>query len=271
MIRAAPFAAALTLGLLIYFGTPLLMEAWANQSDRPRIITGVLGILAAVLTALFALWRWSFQHRADQKLEEDRRDADKKLESDRRRRRRLRILIALRAELGLNARAHYAWFAPGPAAERKAIFLDEMNSAEDGEHSMPMAVVSQTNDVFDNIKDEIADLPEEVIAPVIAYYQQDEYIVQMLGRFSEGTFEKVSPVRRERAIVALFSIGRAALESALSAFKAVDQSLDKAGAPVSQDMLAVREEIVRIRQELAQPAAINVSSEEDTPGSSNAN
>ncbi|MEM7319232.1 MAG: hypothetical protein AAF408_09455, partial [Pseudomonadota bacterium] len=235
-------------------GFPYLAEAWAAPGDRSRIVAAVLGVIGTALTALGAFGLWSLQHRADQQREKRRR-----------RDRRLRVLIALRAELGLNLQAQFGQFGPAQAAQRKAQFVIELQNASASEHSMPMAVVSQTNDVFDNIKDEIADLPDDTIAPIIAYYQQDEYVSQLLARFSDGQFEKVSKIRRERAISALFVVGRSALDAAIDAFDAVHRTLEREKIPVTPTVQAIISDITKIKSAISarDPVAADQSDNND--------
>ena len=82
--------------------------------------------------------------------------------------RRVRMLQALRAELALNAVAQYKQFNPETRTERhekfNRILHDDKNT-----HSMPMATVSKTIDVYEVLKPEIADLPEQVIAAVVSW------------------------------------------------------------------------------------------------------
>ncbi|MEY8841576.1 hypothetical protein AB9K41_21320 [Cribrihabitans sp. XS_ASV171] len=225
---------------LAAYGAPFVGEAWGVPESRARLVAAVLGVMGTALTALGAFALWSMQHAADRQRERDRR-----------RDRRHRLLVALRAELGLNLAAQYAQFGPAQMAARKPVYLAELEKAGRGEVSMPMAVVSQTNDVFDAIKPEIADLPETVIAPVIAYYQQDEYVSQLLTRFAEGRFETVSKERRKRAIEALFAVGASALAAALEAFEAVDAELDAQKTVRSTAARKMKQDADEIRQELA--------------------
>ncbi|MFC3616417.1 hypothetical protein ACFORG_21960 [Lutimaribacter marinistellae] len=225
---------------LAAYGAPFVGAAWDVPESRARLVAAVLGVMGTALTALGAFALWSMQHSADRRREQDRR-----------RDRRHRLLVALRAELGLNLVAQEAQFGPAQTQARKPLYLAELEKAGRGEVSMPMAVVSQTNDVFDAIKSEIADLPEEVIAPVIAYYQQDEYVSQLLTRFAEGRFESVSKERRKRAIDALFTVGASALEAALAAFDAVNRELEAQGTLRSETARKMKQDAERIRTELA--------------------
>jgi hypothetical protein len=240
MIRRTLIGVGVLIVVLIVLSFPYVEEAWSDPEGRPRMVAALLGVAGTAVTAFVAFGLWMLQHRADRKAEQARR-----------RDRQHRMMIALRAELGLNAKAQYDWFAPERSAGRKETYLTEMQAADGAEHSMPMAVVSQTNEVFDNLKDEIADLPGGVIAAVIAYYQQDEYVSQLLARFSDGTFEKVSVARRERAIEALFTVGRSTLAAAIIAFMAVDEALIEEGIPASADMERMRRDITQMGHILA--------------------
>ena len=139
-------------------------------------------------------------------------------------RRQLRMLLALRAELILNMEAQAAQFVGAEGAARRALYERELRRAGTS-HSMPMAVVSETNDAYAHVKDSLSDLPASVLPEVIGYYQSDEYVAQLLRAFSGGDFEKVKLGRRLRALGALFKIGRNAAIAAQDAVEAVDQAI----------------------------------------------
>ena len=197
-------------GIAAYFSYPFLLTV-----DRPEIIvSAAFSIVGTSVAALAAFALWSIQHAADVKR------AD---ETDRQRQKR--ILVALRQELLLNLEAQNVQFGKAGRARLRPRLLHEVEAAGPDEHSMPMGVAATENAVYDAIKAEIMDLPEEVISPVVRYYQFDENIAGLLLSFANGKFEKVSKERRKRAIEQLFVVGEEAVENACSAFQAVHKAL----------------------------------------------
>lgn len=189
------------------------------QSDVIR----TLGLVVP-LAGAFLLWR-------ARKIDE--RDRAEKAQEERRR----RILVALRAELMIAAEAHAGYFAADRVAAVEATMLANLRSADTakGERSMPGGSGVRSNIVFDGVREEIADLPAELIAPIVRYYGVDQGIVEMLNGFAEGKYEALPIDRREAAITAFFAIGKDALDLAARAYLAVDDEVTGRNAALAAD------------------------------------
>jgi len=211
MLRGFGLIAAITVIAFLFHAT---YNAWTDGGQDSRFVAAVIGVAGTLATGLGAFWLWSVQHRAD--IEKD---------DMARRRRVFRSLVALRAELALNLIAQDAQFGPRVAAKRKAAYLAALSSARRSHHSMPLAVVSKTNDVYDTLKADLVDLPAEVLTHVINYYQLDEYVSEVLNSFASGKFENISIARRENAIAGLFETGNSAVRSALDAYDSVNRAV----------------------------------------------
>ena len=224
------------LALLVVFIvlSALFWKAWSAAGDKSVLAPALLGLFGVLLTGLIAVSQRVEKHFESAALSKARNE------------RKQRLLIALRAELALNAKAQFAFFEPVAAAKLATKLKAVIEEAETG--GMPMAVVSQTNDVYDSVKGEIADLPEEVISPVINYYQQDEYVAQLLTQFARGDFDKLSEERRKGSIDALFRSGEGALKAAIEAFSAVDAALTAEDVIDGQAARKTREEILQMKE-----------------------
>jgi len=245
---------AIVILLLSQFVVPELAALWMDGSGpdgevKARLVAALGSLLGPVFAALGALGLWTLRHRADME-REVRQTA----------RRQLKMLLALRAELILNLEAQAKQFLGASGQQRRDLFEREVRMAPRGKHSMPMSVVSDTNDAYDHIRPYLSDLPASVLPEVIGYYQNDEYVSQLLKSFSDGTFEKVTVARRERALAALFEIGRDAALAAFDAVEALNASIaqhsERAGfaskdleiAPTQRDVLeTVREDVAAAR------------------------
>ncbi|MEM9045066.1 MAG: hypothetical protein AAGC81_10235 [Pseudomonadota bacterium] len=234
----AVFAVACVSIIFAAVVSPLASQAWSTPANQATIVAALLGMAGVVITGLGAFTLWLMQHQADRQAEKNAID-----------RRRQKLLIALRAELSLNAKAQFQFFAPNIAAENAKNFKAAVKLAKTG--GLPKAVVSQTNDVYDHIKDEIADLPEEVIAPIINYYQQDEYVSELLKQITKGEFDDDPEEKRLRIIDALLAAGINALEAAIDAFAALDTSLKSEGVRDRRATVKMRDNIREMENELA--------------------
>lgn len=141
------------------------------------------------------------------------------------RRRQLRLVMALRAELFIAKQKHHAMFASDKTEQIIEALVANVMSAKEGEHSMPSGAVIRGNPIFDHIKPELSDLPEEVIAPVIAYYQEAEGVAETLAAMYEGRYEGMPKERRVKTVHAFFEIGKSTSFAADAAFTSVDDYL----------------------------------------------
>jgi len=146
---------------------------------------------------------------------------DEKRYSDRQR----RLLLALKAEISMQLRSYALQFEGETGEQRYKDLTKELETAKKGEHSMPIGVVPKENDVFDRVKDELADLPEDVIGPVIEYYQSDEYVAEVLKAFTNGQFEGKNIEKRKFALNRYFELGRGAAEEAREAIHVLEKEL----------------------------------------------
>ncbi len=154
-----------------------------------------------------------------------KKSSDRRQDDERARKRRERMLVALRSELALNIEGLARLFAPETSKLLLAAAKKNMAAASKGEHSMPMAVTVDENTVFDSLKDEVSNLPDRTIGPVIRYYFNDRNVNETLRSFSEGKFEGLPPARKEAALAIFYSFGTDTLASAFTAYDEVNAQL----------------------------------------------
>ncbi len=186
----------------------------ADRIDIARIDAAFIGVIGTVIAAGGALLLWQFQHQSD---------VTKAINQDKRR--QLRMLLALRAELILNLEAQTGQFVGSAAETLRATYLSNIDNAADGEPSMPMTVVSETNDAYEHARPHLSDLPAGILPYVIRYYQLDEYVSQLLKASASGQFESLSIDRRKRVIGSMFDLGTKAAMAAFDAVRHVDDSI----------------------------------------------
>ncbi len=202
--------------LLAAFAALIVFSGIEAGVERPEIIyAALISAFGTATTVLGGYLLWRLQHQA-----EAAREADRQAQ------RRVRLLIALRAELAECVKGQFAQFGPDKVAALKTTILKNIKTAQAGEHSMPTAVVKRGNDVYDNIVSEVADLPSSVIGATIRYYKLDRYVAEILIAFTDGKFEKLAKERRIDTVEMFATIGRQALEAGIAAFRAVDAHLD---------------------------------------------
>ncbi|MEM9967307.1 MAG: hypothetical protein AAF755_04310 [Pseudomonadota bacterium] len=201
--------------VLVEYRGAMTAFATTYASDLIRVSGYIVALIGAVML-------WNLRITWEKRREDERRHA-----------RQRRLLVAIRAEISMQLENYIAQFEGGTAATRKQALIAGVENAKRAEHSMPIGVVAKENDVFDHIKDELADLPEDVIAPVIKYYQADEYVVELIKAFTAGLFEKKDISKRKQVIEAYFEEGKRATYAARCALEALDRSiaLAKCDAP----------------------------------------
>lgn len=210
------FEARLVLGtvclavLVLGAGNAVIVK-WmhANQSDLIRVSGTVLSVFGAVLLWLM---RQTHERKNDEKKSAARRD---------------RLILALTAEIEMQLENYVEQFVGDGSEARKAALLKSVDVAQENEHSMPIGVVPKENDVFDRVKDELADLPPSVIGPIIRYYQADEYVVEMIKAFTAGIFEKKDKAKRKVVIAAYFEQGKDAARLGCDALLSMSEYLHR--------------------------------------------
>lgn len=198
--------------MLAGLGASVAFWPWIVANDLAGDVIRAGSLSVPILGAICLWW---LRKRDDRKLEMERRD-----------RRMHRILVALRAEIVMQMDQHLAQFGAGRIERIFRAHLQAVEDANKGEQSMPVGVVQNENDVFDNIKPELADLPDAVIGPIIAYYQNDEYVIETIKAFSAGAFEKKSKARRKKVLLGYFNLGRDATLAGFAALEELDRQLD---------------------------------------------
>ncbi|MEM8850947.1 MAG: hypothetical protein AAGE03_13055 [Pseudomonadota bacterium] len=135
--------------------------------------------------------------------------------------RMLRMLVALHTEVVVAERYHRAFFSPDAAEQKKRSLLEILRSAEADEPSLPSGAASSGNIIFDTLRDDLTELPANLLEPVIEYYLAGEGVAEMMRAFYEGRYEKLRMERREEALDAFFLLGASALDRAVSAERAL--------------------------------------------------
>lgn len=224
MIERALLIGVLTLGAGLFW----LIGQWDAIVAR-EIEGDVIRALSLAIPIMGAFTLWWLKQQADQR----GRDKEHK-------KRRDRILVALRAEIDMQLDQHLEQFGADVAPAYQASMIASMYATPKKEHSMPVGVVPKENDVFDHIKPELADLPSDVIGKVIRYYQADEYVTELIKSFSSGAFEKTSQVKREKVIKGYYGEGHTATMAAFDALDALNDAL-KDGKDLSPEKQKARE------------------------------
>ena len=206
--------AALVFSLVALLGFVLLSLAVLTP-QRPGVIVGAtIQVTGTALAGLAAYLLWRKRHEADRVREQDRKIG-----------RQRRMLVALRSELALNLESYAGMFAPHAAQAALDRAIAQMQAAQDSEHSMLMAVTVSENVVFDSLKDEVADLPDRTIGPVIRFYYYDANIIETLRGFTSGNFENLSNARKEAALRSFYNLGTETLASGFVAYDEINATL----------------------------------------------
>ena len=174
------------------------------------------GVVGTVATIIGALALWNKRHSDD--LSRERASEG---------RRQLRMLLALRAELILNLDPQARTFTGDTGAAFRSLYdaaIDDATTAQ-GKATWPRVIVSATNDVYDQLKSALPDLPASVLPEVIDYYQNDEYVVQVLKAYNDGRLDGVSTDRQRAAVTQLFRIGHTTTIAAHDAVTAISAAI----------------------------------------------
>ena len=151
---------------------------------------------------------------------------DREMPAEERARRLRNLLVALRAEIEMQLDQYLEQLGPDDLEAKRAYFNLRLDEATPDELSMPAGVVPSENFVFDNMKQELPELPDPVIRWVISYYQADEYVVELVRSFGAGAFEKRPIESRRAALEGYFSQMLIAALAAFPALEAIDQFLN---------------------------------------------
>lgn len=193
----------------------IVVLAQLQAVDRPEIIIAALISVIGTVATVSSGW---LLFRARETV-----TGQRSVEKEETRRRR--ILIALRAEVYETVKAHAAQYGPRQAGDVLEALISEVSASEPPASGMPKAVVVRELVVFESVKHEIADLPPDVIPPVLRFYITDEFATQTLADISEGKFDSLTRDRRTAMLRKLFELGREALTDGIIAFRAIDREL----------------------------------------------
>lgn len=205
--------------VLLLIGTAIYgWRPWDMSADHyTRLAVAVIGVVGTIATILGALELWNLRHRADL----DREQAAEH-------RRQLRMLLALRAELILNLKAQAETFTGERGAAFRALYqtaIREAATSGRGSAKWPRVILSATNDVYDQVKTALSDLPASVLPEVISYYQNDEYVAQVLMAYNDGRLDGLNATRQTAAVEQLFRIGADTTLAALDAVEAITDAV----------------------------------------------
>lgn len=161
--------------------------------------------------------------------------------------RRRRLLVGIAAEIRLQLTQHLEQFAPKIAVTLQSKMIENLSRAGKGEKTLPVGVAQSGNFIFDEVRSELPDLPDDVIGPVISYYEADDFIRQMIAAFNDGRFEVKSLKHRELVLKTYFLEGARATLAAFDAIDAVAKALGRVEI-WDEDMKKARSELQAIRR-----------------------
>ena len=169
-------------------------------------------IIAAVMAASINVAGWFVTGQRE--VRRDRR---------RRRERREDLQIALRAEI-----QHYMDILSNPGFDLREVWAEVVGQMETDEEYAPFVPSERNDTVFKTVLTDISILPEQVIGPVVRYYNQVFAIEAMIDDLRSYKFDGMDQEQRIKMYTDYISLKLEALDQGNQAIETLNNSI---GAP----------------------------------------
>jgi len=166
-------------------------------------------IVAAVIAALINVLGWFVTGQRE--VRRDRR---------RRRERREDLQIALRAEI-----QHYMDILSNPGFNLRDVWAEVVGQMEMDEEYAPVVPSERNDTVFKTVLTDISILPEQVIGPVVRYYNQVFAIEAMIEDLRSFKFDGMDQEQRIKMYTDYISLKLEALDQGNQAIEVLNNSI----------------------------------------------